>query len=204
MALAGAAGRRYSPQNAVPKTQGDAVSVLFAPALQRASLPVLLILAALLVGCASRPAPHVEERAAGGEPPPLLRDDVPAQGAGGESSPVLPLLLFVLITFIAPIADMLFRSVENRIVTETLPRTVVSLDNWNAEGEDLPDDAVFRDIVGVVNRIACARGKRGHTASRRNRRTGRLYYLASCCDQYRYRHSDGCQHLRCDPGILSL
>ena len=92
MALAGAAGRRYSPQNAVPKTQGDAVSVLFAPVLQRASLPVLLILAALLVGCASRPAPHVEERAAGGEPPPLLRDDVPAQGAGGESSPVLPLL----------------------------------------------------------------------------------------------------------------
>ena len=53
--------------------------MLFAPVLQRASLPVLLILAALLVGCASRPAPHVEERAAGGEPPPLLRDDVPAQ-----------------------------------------------------------------------------------------------------------------------------
>jgi len=66
--------------------------VLFAPVLQRASLPVLLILAALLVGCASRPAPHVEERAAGGEPPPLLRDDVPARGAAEGNSPVLPLL----------------------------------------------------------------------------------------------------------------
>ena len=58
---------------------------------QRALLAVLLMLTALLVGCASRPAPHVEERAAGGEPPPLLRDDVPARAAG-EDSPVLPLL----------------------------------------------------------------------------------------------------------------
>ena len=58
---------------------------------QRALLAVLLMLTALLAGCASRPAPHVEERAAGGEPPPLLRDDVPARAAG-EDSPVLPLL----------------------------------------------------------------------------------------------------------------
>ena len=58
---------------------------------QRALLAVLLMLTVLLAGCASRPAPHVEERAAGGEPPPLLRDDVPARAAG-EDSPVLPLL----------------------------------------------------------------------------------------------------------------
>ena len=58
---------------------------------QRALLAVLLMLTALLAGCASRPAPHVEERAAGGEPPQLLRDDVPARAAG-EDSPVLPLL----------------------------------------------------------------------------------------------------------------
>jgi len=51
-----------------------------------------LVLAALLAGCASRPAPHVEARDAGGEPPPLLRDDVPADGLDGEASPVLPLL----------------------------------------------------------------------------------------------------------------
>ncbi len=36
---------------------------------------------------------------------------------------IAPLLLFVLITFIAPIADMLFRSVENQIVSNTLPQT---------------------------------------------------------------------------------
>ena len=40
---------------------------------------------------------------------------------------VAPLLIFILVTFLSPIADMLFRSVENGIVSETLPRTVASL-----------------------------------------------------------------------------
>ena len=34
---------------------------------------------------------------------------------------IAPLLVFVLFTFLAPIGDMLFRSVENQIVSETLP-----------------------------------------------------------------------------------
>lgn len=49
----------------------------------------LLALAAFLAGCASRPMPAVEGRDAGGDPPPLLRDDVPV---GDAASPVLPLL----------------------------------------------------------------------------------------------------------------
>ena len=36
---------------------------------------------------------------------------------------VLPLLAFILITFLMPIGDMLFRSVENQIVPDTLPHT---------------------------------------------------------------------------------
>ena len=40
---------------------------------------------------------------------------------------IAPLLIFILITFIAPIADMLFRSVENQIVSDTLPRTTQTL-----------------------------------------------------------------------------
>ena len=47
---------------------------------------------------------------------------------------IAPLLLFVLVSFIAPIADMLFRSVENEIVSETIPRTVVALEDWDYEG----------------------------------------------------------------------
>lgn len=65
-------------------------------ALYRRSLLSCLLLAVLLAGCASRPAPHVEDRNAGGDPPRLLRDDVPAggldDGGQGDASPVLPLL----------------------------------------------------------------------------------------------------------------
>ncbi|CUH78073.1 ABC transporter permease [Tropicibacter naphthalenivorans] len=57
---------------------------------------------------------------------------------------IAPLLLFVLVTFIAPIVDMLFRSVENQIVSDTLPRTVVALEDWDADTGELPGDAVFQ------------------------------------------------------------
>lgn len=46
---------------------------------------------------------------------------------------IAPLLIFIVVTFIAPIADMLFRSVENEIVSETLPRTIAALDGWGGE-----------------------------------------------------------------------
>ena len=58
---------------------------------------------------------------------------------------VAPLLVFVVVTFIAPIADMLFRSVENQIVSETLPRTVVALDAGGGAG--VPGEAVFRALA---------------------------------------------------------
>ena len=58
---------------------------------------------------------------------------------------IAPLLLFVLISFIAPIADMLFRSVENDIVSETIPRTVIALEDWDYDEGNAaaPSDAVF-------------------------------------------------------------
>ena len=56
---------------------------------------------------------------------------------------VVPLLIFVLVTFIAPIADMLFRSVENHIVSETLPRTVLALEDWDYGSSNVPGEDVF-------------------------------------------------------------
>ncbi|WP_417770662.1 ABC transporter permease [Stappia sp.] len=56
---------------------------------------------------------------------------------------IAPLLLFILLTFIAPIADMLFRSVENDIVELTLPRTVDALDDWEYDTGEVPDEDVF-------------------------------------------------------------
>lgn len=56
---------------------------------------------------------------------------------------IAPLLVFILVTFIAPIADMLFRSVENDIVMNTLPTTVVELAAWDATTGEMPGENVF-------------------------------------------------------------
>ncbi|MHA6264186.1 ABC transporter permease [Arenibacterium sp. CAU 1754] len=60
---------------------------------------------------------------------------------------IAPLLIFVLVTFIAPIADMLFRSVENEIVRETLPKTVVALADWDATSDEAPGEEVFAALA---------------------------------------------------------
>ena len=71
-----------------------------------------------------------------------------------------PLLIFVLITFIAPIGDMLFRSVENQIVQDTLPRTTHALQDWDADSGDLPDEDVYR---GLYEDLFLAVEARRHT-----------------------------------------
>jgi len=56
---------------------------------------------------------------------------------------IAPLLLFILLSFVMPIFDMLFRSVENQIVSETMPRTVVALQDWDEESGATPPESVF-------------------------------------------------------------
>ena len=56
---------------------------------------------------------------------------------------IAPLLLFILVTFIAPIFDMLARSVENQIVPETIPRTIEALETWDADSGKAPGEEVF-------------------------------------------------------------
>jgi len=54
---------------------------------------------------------------------------------------VCPLLLFLIITYVFPIGDMLFRSVDDRMVTNMLPKTYKAMENW--DGKDLPEEEVF-------------------------------------------------------------
>ena len=56
---------------------------------------------------------------------------------------VFPLLLFILISFIAPITDMLFRSVENGIVQNIIPRTVTALQKWSPDSGESPGEEVY-------------------------------------------------------------
>lgn len=78
---------------------------------------------------------------------------------------ISPLLAFILITFIAPIADMLFRSVENQIVSETLPQTVLLLNTDTSDVPVAPDEAIFAALyvdlfVAVKNKKHTRLGSR--------------------------------------------
>lgn len=60
---------------------------------------------------------------------------------------ITPLLAFVLITFIFPIGDMLYRSVENSIVEKTLPGTVRALVDWESDSGEVPNERVFAALA---------------------------------------------------------
>jgi putative spermidine/putrescine transport system permease protein len=61
-----------------------------------------------------------------------------------------PLFLFLFFTFLVPIGDMLFRSVENQIVSDVLYRTVPMLNNWNETGEELPGEEIYAALYEDV------------------------------------------------------
>jgi len=69
---------------------------------------------------------------------------------------IAPLLIFILVTFIAPIADMLFRSVENQIVSDTLPRTARAIQSWDPDQGDFPPEDILAaftyDMVAAAER----------------------------------------------------
>ena len=60
---------------------------------------------------------------------------------------VLPLFAFLFITFLVPIGDMLFRSVENQLVARVLHRTVPKLADWDSASGELPEEAAFAALV---------------------------------------------------------
>ena len=59
---------------------------------------------------------------------------------------IAPLLLFVVITFIIPIATMLFRSVENQIVSNTMPEATLALQNWDESSDQTPEEPLFQAL----------------------------------------------------------
>ena len=58
---------------------------------------------------------------------------------------VLPLFAFILITFLVPIGQMMYRSVENNIIADNLPQTIELLERWN--GVDLPPEPVYASMA---------------------------------------------------------
>ena len=84
-----------------------------------------------------------------------------AVAAGGRTG--LPLVAFIGVTFVVPLATMLLRSVYDPVVAGALPDTVALLREW--DGESDPGEAVY---AAAARELVQARQERtiGRVASR--------------------------------------
>ena len=57
---------------------------------------------------------------------------------------VLPLLAFILITFLIPIGDMLARSIDDRQINTVFPKTFEVYKKWDRQG--LPSEEVYKTM----------------------------------------------------------
>jgi putative spermidine/putrescine transport system permease protein len=60
---------------------------------------------------------------------------------------ILPLLLFIVLAFVVPIALMLFRSVHNPLLGQLLPETLAALSQWDAEQQPRPPEAAYAALA---------------------------------------------------------
>ncbi|MEM6665466.1 MAG: ABC transporter permease [Pseudomonadota bacterium] len=66
-----------------------------------------------------------------------------------------PLLVFILLTFILPIGQMLGRSVNNDTFPANMPRVTEAIQVW--DGETLPDESIFEAMVMDIREAREAR-----------------------------------------------
>tara|TARA_B100000131_G_scaffold8379_1_gene8795 strand:+ start:94 stop:1356 length:1263 start_codon:yes stop_codon:yes gene_type:complete len=79
---------------------------------------------------------------------------------------VCPLLLFLIITYIFPIGEMFTRSIDDKMITNMLPKTFKAMENW--DGQELPEEEVF---VGFYEdfKILVEKTEQGKLAQRLNK-----------------------------------
>jgi putative spermidine/putrescine transport system permease protein len=87
---------------------------------------------------------------------------------------VVPLFIFILISFLIPIGDMLFRSVDNPVVAGLIPETLAELDKW--DGKELPDERTFETMAKELGLLQIDR-KLGKLGSRLNFERGGMRSL---------------------------
>ena len=59
---------------------------------------------------------------------------------------VFPLLLFIIVTFIVPIGDMLTRSIDDSLINEVYGKTFEEYKKWDKEKDELPPEAVYKAL----------------------------------------------------------
>ena len=78
---------------------------------------------------------------------------------------VLPLFVFIVVTFIAPIGAMLWHGVSDRDAARILPRVTAALAEW--DGRDLPSERAFAALIDDI-RAAREAGNLASAATRLN------------------------------------
>ena len=79
---------------------------------------------------------------------------------------VVPLLLFLIITYIFPIGDMFMRSIDDKMVTNMLPKTFKAMEKW--DGQELPSEEVFAGFYSDF-KILVKNKEHGKLAQRLNK-----------------------------------
>ena len=64
---------------------------------------------------------------------------------------VFPLLLFIIVTFVVPIGDMLLRSVDDSQINNVYAKTFEEYNKWDSENEELPPEAVYEAIFNDIH-----------------------------------------------------
>lgn len=67
---------------------------------------------------------------------------------------VAPLIIFVLIAFVAPIGTMLYRSVYHPTVAQLIPETLVALSGWDETSETRPSDSILNIFTVELQQLA--------------------------------------------------
>ena len=64
---------------------------------------------------------------------------------------VAPLLLFIIVTFVVPILDMLLRSVDDSQINNVYSKTFEEYNKWDSENDELPPEAVYKAIFNDIH-----------------------------------------------------
>ena len=64
---------------------------------------------------------------------------------------VFPLLLFIIVTFVVPIGDMLVRSVDDSQINQVYSKTFEEYNKWDSQNDELPPEAVYEAIFNEIH-----------------------------------------------------
>ena len=64
---------------------------------------------------------------------------------------VFPLLLFIIVTFVVPIGDMLLRSVDDSQINNVYAKTFEEYNKWDSENDELPPEEVYEAIFNEIH-----------------------------------------------------